>query len=165
LTELNAQQNQLTDISGLERLTKLNYLSLANNSIVDVSALSACGNISELHLSNNQITDISSLRFLNKLMYFYFSFNQVQQLPQWNRDCSLVTIDGSNNLLTSLEPLSGLVALNNVYMDYNSGISTVDSLAYCPVLIHVNLFGTSVTDVTALTAQSVVVNYDPTFGE
>ena len=48
-----------------------------------------------------------------------FSYNQVTQLPEFATDCALVTIDGSHNLIKSLEPLSGLEALNGVYMDYN----------------------------------------------
>jgi hypothetical protein len=52
-------------------------------------------------------------------------------------------------------------ALNNVYMDYNEEIASVEALAVCPVLIQVNVYGTKVTEVKSLTDQSVIVNYTP----
>lgn len=165
LTWLNAENNQLSNINGFDNLTQLTYLNLSNNTITDVSALSACTALSELDVSNNTITDITGLSALQNLMNFNFSSNQVTTLPQWDVNCSLVTVDGSNNLLTTLAPLGGLKSLNNVYMDYNTQITSIDDLAKCPTLIHVNIYGTSVKDVTKLTKQSIIVNYDPTVGE
>ena len=66
------------------------------------------------------------------------------------------------NQIKSLEPLKGLKHLNNVFMDYNAGISSVSALANCPKLIQVNVYGTKVTQVGALTSQSIIVNYNPT---
>ena len=47
-------------------------------------------------------------------------------------------------------------------MDYNNGISSVKALADCPMLIQVNVYGTKVTQVSSLTSQNIIVNYDPT---
>lgn len=165
LTWLNAQNNQLSQINGFDQLTGLTYLSLASNTITDVSLLGKCTALTELDISDNTITDITALSALQLLMDLNFSNNQVTELPQWDTACSLVTIDGSNNQLTSLAPLSGLECLNNVYMDYNTQITSVAELADCPTLINVNIYGTSVKDVTMLTKQSIIVNYDPTVGE
>jgi hypothetical protein len=57
--------------------------------------------------------------------------------------------------------LGGLKNLNNVVMEYNEEISSVRALAKCPNLIQVNVFGTKVRDVSSLTDQSIVVNYNP----
>jgi Leucine-rich repeat (LRR) protein len=72
-----------------------------------------------------------------------------------------VNITGSYNLLSSLNSLGGLKKLNNVIMEYNTEISSVNALAKCPNLIQVNVFGTKVRDVSALTDQSIIVNYNP----
>lgn len=162
LKQLNADNNSITDLSALESLTTLMHLDLSFNSIEDVSVLSSHTNLQYLDISNNTITDIQMLSKLSNLMTFNFSNNQVSELPEWSSESSLVNIDGSYNLLESLEALSGLPFLNNVYMDYNEDIESVDCLASCPVLIQVNVFGTDVDDITSLTAQSIVVNYDPT---
>ena len=60
---------------------------------------------------------------MNKLLNLDFSKNKASALPKWDVNCALVTINGSYNKLTTLEPLRGLKHLNNVYMDYNSGIT------------------------------------------
>jgi Leucine-rich repeat (LRR) protein len=85
----------------------------------------------------------------------------VTELPKWAKNCALITIDGSYNKLSSLDNLSGLEHLNIIKMDYNEKIKSVSALAKCPMLLEVNVYGTKVTDVKALTSQSIVVNYNP----
>ncbi len=159
---LAAENNVITELNGFQHLTALQELILSNNKIGDISSLSACTAITKLEIANNAITDISVLSGLNKLANLDFAKNKVTKLPQWSTDCALVNIDGSYNQLSTLEPLRGLKCLNNVFMDYNTNISSVKALASCPVLIQVNVYGTKVTNVSDLTSQSIVVNYDPT---
>lgn len=162
LTEVSAGNNTLKDIIGFQQLTALTKLNLASNQIADISALASCTGLTDLNVKSNAITDISALSGLNLLANLNFANNKVTKLPQWSTDCALVNIDGSYNSLDTLVPLKGLKNLNNVFMDYNKGITSVKALASCPVLIQVNVFGTGVRDVSSLTSQSVVVNYDPT---
>jgi len=162
LKHLEADNNVLTDISSVGQLTALEYLSLSHNSINDLTSLTSCAKLSHLDVSNNQFVDISTLSKLNTLTNLYFSNNQVTELPVWSKDCGLINIDGSHNNISSLEPLAGLKHLNNVFMDYNPEIESVKELASCPVLIQVNVFGTKVTEVNALTDQSILVNFNPT---
>ena len=96
-------------------------------------------------------------------MLFTFANNQVTALPAWSAECALVTIDGSNNLVESLDPLKGMPQLNNVLMDYNK-LTSVDALSECPRLMQVNVYGNEIKDVTILTEMSVVVNYTPITG-
>lgn len=161
LTWVDASSNSTEQLGQISNLTALNYLSLASNKLADISQLKGCNAITELDISSNALTDISCTAELSSLLYLNFSHNQVTDLPKFSTGCSLVTIDGSHNKLSSLNNLSGLKNLNRVDMDYNEDISSVSSLAKCPVLLEVNVYGTSVTDVTALTNQCIVVNYDP----
>lgn len=162
IQEIKADNNTLGELIGFQQLTALEKLSLANNTIADITPLRTCTALKDLNVSGNKLTDISVLADINALMYLDFSNNKVTELAKWSKDCSLVNIDGSYNSLKSLEPLAGLKHLNNVFMDYNSGISSVKALETCPVLIQVNVYGTKVKQVSMLTSQSIVVNYDPT---
>ena len=159
---INASGNQISSISGIEKLTGLQHLYLSENQLSDISSLSQCVQLLDLSISRNSITDISSLNVLNTLMYLDFSYNQIRKIPQWDKSCALVTIDGSHNLISTLDPLSGLSKLNNVYMDFNTEISSVQPLTNCYLLIRVHVEGTKVSDVSALKEQSVIVKYDPT---
>jgi Leucine-rich repeat (LRR) protein len=129
---------------------------------VDISVLSDSTTLVELNISNNEVSDITKLSGLVRLTRFDFSHNQVTKLPQWSVDCALVTIDGSYNSLRSLDELVGLKYLNNIFMDYNRNITSVNKLASCPNLIQVNVYGTKVKDVSELEKQSILVKYNPT---
>jgi len=67
ITELDLSVNQLTDISVLKHLKKLELLSIENNKITDISALKDLKNIRELNISNNQIKDISVIQNFKEL--------------------------------------------------------------------------------------------------
>lgn len=162
LTWLEASSNTIAALPQLENWKSLTYLGLASNQLTDISAAANCTELVYLNLSTNALTDITSLASLVKLQELNFAYNKVTALPKFPTGCALVTIDGSNNQLTSLDNLGGLKALNNVFMDYNANVSSVNALAKCPVLIQVHVFGTKVKDVKDLTDQSIIVRYDPT---
>lgn len=159
---LDASHNNIKSLSGIGAMGKLQRLYVGNNQLTDISPVVNCAELIDLGCGSNQLTDISSLGAASGLMYLDFSRNQVTALPQFADDSNLVTIDGSHNLLTSIDALAGLQMLNNVYMDYNTELSSISSLASCYLLIRVDVYGTKVTDIDDLTANSVVVNYDPT---
>ena len=161
LSILDLTSNNLTTLEGLDQLPTLKALSVAFNQLTDVNVLSSNTTLSILELSNNAITDITALSGLNNLTNLNFSFNQVSKLPAFAKDCELVTIKGSNNALTSLDELSGLQNLNYVIMDQNAGIKTVACLAKCYQLVEVSVYGTAVTDVSALRDMNVIVKYAP----
>lgn len=160
LQKLNISNNSVVTLSGIKSLTGLIELDLSSNLLSDISPLASCAGIRYLDISDNSLTDISSLTALKTLEYFNFARNQVSVLPDWGKDCSLVTIDGSNNLLVTVASLGGYENLNYVYMDYNQ-ITSVDALAACHDLIKVSVYGNPVTDVSALTDNSIIVNYNP----
>lgn len=162
LKRLNAANNTLLELAGVAQLTGLTHLDVSYNTIADVSVLSTNTLLEELNISNNTVTNITGLSSLIRMTRFDFSHNQVTKLPQWDKSCALVTIDGSYNSLKSLDQLAGLEYLNNIFMDYNKNITSVNALASCPRLIQVNVYGTKVTQVGALTTQSIIVNYNPT---
>lgn len=161
LQHLDASFNDLSAIGGIDALVELQYLALSGNKLTNISKVSACTKLTELYVDDNLLTDISTLNSLNKLMFFDFSHNQVTELPAFSKDCALVNLNGSHNLIETLAPLEGLANLNYVNLDYNEKISSVAELANCPLLVEVNVYATYVTDVTMLTNQSIIVNYNP----
>ena len=162
LTDLHATNNAITSVTGIDKLTELKTLNLSNNALVSIAPIASCKTIQELDLSNNAIKSIASLSALRKIVSFNFSHNKVKKLPEFDKNCSLVTIDGSHNSITSLTPLKGLKNLNNVFMDYNKGLTSIAPLTSCRRLVQVKVYGTKVKDVTALLEMDVVVEFDPT---
>ena len=160
LTKLYVGNNSLENLSGLEAIKGLTTLSAASNSLTDITALQTMNSIVNLDISGNKLTNISSLASLTKLQKLNFSRNQVKKLPEWDTDCALVTIDGSYNELGSITTLAGYKNLNEVIMDYNN-LYYVNSLANCPKLIKVSVYGNEIEDVSELTKKDIIVNYNP----
>lgn len=159
---LDANHNTLAEVADVGNLTALQYLNVGYNTLTDISPLAGCSSLTELNVSNNQLRDIDAAASLMNVVLLNFSHNQVTWMPDFSKDCALVTIDGSYNNIQTLAPLAGLKALNGVYMDYNQELPSVEWLATCPTLIIVNVYGTLVTEVKSLTDQSIIVNFDPT---
>lgn len=158
---LNAKYNSISSLSGISALSKLLYLDVSNNALTDIASLGECTALESLNIANNSISDIQKLSTLENMTDFVFSYNKVAKLPAWKTSCKLQNITGDHNDIRSLAPLAGLANLNCVYMDYNPNLSDVNVLKDCHVLFRVDVFGTKVKDVSALTALSVTVNYNP----
>ena len=161
LNWLDAGNNGLHKIDGVEKLALLSYLSVDYNKLTDISIVAQCAEMTNLSIANNQIHDISALSALTKLDILDFSYNSVTALPEWQSGCPLRTIDGSYNALTSIDNLANLSGISYVYMDYNK-ITNVDALANCYVLVQLNVYGNDIDTVAELTAHDIIVNYDPT---
>ena len=162
LLSLNVSNNTITALSGIEKLTSLEYFNIAKNTLQDAVPIAGCAALKTLNLSENAITDISAFSSLTALESFDFSRNSVVDLPEFSEDCALITIDGSHNKIETLERLEGLQYLNNVFMDYNEELSSVEPLVNCPRLVQVKVYGTAVAEVKSLLDIDVVVEFDPT---
>lgn len=162
LEKLDASHNKLVGLGSIGDLALLKELYCQNNNIGSIAGVEKCTQLEKLNIADNEIVDILSLSSLTRLTYLDFANNQIPELPAFSKDLPLVTIDGSYNLILSLEPLAGLQQLNNVLMDHNPEIESVEPLKDCPRLIQVNVYGTQVTEVAFLTEQGVIVNFDPT---
>ncbi len=162
LSKLYIGNNTMENLSGVENIKSLTTLSAPYNSLTDITALQTMDSITTLDISNNALTDISCLASLNKLQKLNFSRNQVKKLPEWDIDCALVSIDGSYNQLGSITTLAGYKNLNEVLMDYNK-LYYVNSLANCPKLVKVSVYGNEIDDVSELTKKDIIVNYNPNY--
>lgn len=161
LTELDISHNQISELSCVAEMKELTRLIATDNQISNISALSGCTKLTYLNLSSNSIASLEPLAEHIHITYLNFSRNQVSELPEWSEAAAFVTIDGSYNQISELAPLAKLKSINNILMDYNENITSVEALAVCPVLIQVNVYGTKVTEVDMLTDQSIIVNYNP----
>ncbi len=80
LTNLNANDRGIVDLTGIEHATNLTYLWLYYNQISDISALSGLTNLTILYLFSNQISNISALSGLTNLTDLGLSNNQISDI-------------------------------------------------------------------------------------
>ena len=76
LTELDASERGIVNLTGLEYCTDLESLGLESNKITDLSPLSHLTNLEWLWLSSNEITDLSPLSQLTNLKSLYLEIGR-----------------------------------------------------------------------------------------
>lgn len=162
LKEIYMSSNQVTSIEALAQHKGLLILDASNNVITEIAPLSVCTELTQLNLSGNALTEVQSLSALTKLIRLNISNNSIEELPAFSDNCSLVYLDASYNQISSLENLAVLSKLNELQVDYNKDLKSLKPLESCLLLVLVNAYGTSVTEVDFLTDNSIIVNYDPT---
>ena len=159
---LRVNSNGLSSIAVLQNMPELQIFQASSNSISDVSPLYGCTKLERLNLKSNQVTTADYLGVMPLLTHADISHNAITTLPQMPENAALQQLYASYNQIADVSVLAGLPSLNYVDVDSNAELTDVNCLASCYLLVQVNAFGTKVTDVSALTAMNVIVNYDPT---
>ena len=101
VTSIELGQIDMTSVKGLEKLTKLKYLSLRNNKLTDAKGLEKLTQLKELFLNANQLTNVTGLEKLTKL----------------------TILDLSNNQLTDVKPLEKLAQLSALHLHNNPDLT------------------------------------------
>ncbi|MGD1117908.1 MAG: leucine-rich repeat domain-containing protein [Dehalococcoidales bacterium] len=120
---LNLQYNQINNINALQNLTNLQTLYLDDNQINDISALQNLTGLQNLYLSNNQITDISALQNLTNLQSLYLDNNQISNIGALQNLTGLQTLVLGSNQINDISPLvtnPGLGSGDYINLQYNS---------------------------------------------
>ena len=129
LTSLDAERQEINDLTGLEHATNLQTLSLWGNQISDVEPLSTLTNLQMLDLSGNQVSDVAPLAGLMNLQNLELSFNQISNLQSLAGLTNLQVLKLFDNQISNLTPLAGLTKLRWLELA-NNQISDVSSLAF-----------------------------------
>ena len=77
VTRLDLFDIQLTDLKGLEKLTRLTELGLGSNQLTDLKGLEKLTNLETLYLEDNQLTSVKGLEKLTKLTRLDLVNNQL----------------------------------------------------------------------------------------
>ena len=140
LTELTAQNANISNLTGLETATSLTRLDLGteyveeegryinSNSVSDLSPLAGLTNLTWLRLRNNSVSDISALAGLTNLTWLNL---------------------GGNLMISDISVLSGLTNLETLYL-YGNSISDISALASLTNLTFLNLWFNSIADLSPL---------------
>ena len=93
LTHLNASDQGISDLTGLEQATNLQVIELQNNQISDVTPLATLTNLQTLTLSGNQISDVTPLVVLVNLETLHLEGNPLGDTSPLATLMQLTTVD------------------------------------------------------------------------
>ena len=141
--------NEISDISPLSGLSKLEVIYLPGNKISDISPLSGLTNLRTLVLDSNQISDISPLSGLTNLRSLSVGSNQISDISPLSKLNNLIDLGLSDNNISDIRPLSELNPLQTLALA-NNKISDISALRGLTNLLHLHLDSTEINDISDL---------------
>ena len=164
LTRLEAQNANISDLTGLEHATNLAGLWLGDkevqekgwinsNSIKDLSPLAELTNLQSLNLSQNNISDLSPLVELNNLTWLDVGGNNLSNISPVAELINLTALRLWRNNIVDVAPMADLIDLTELNLDGNN-IANLSPLAELTSLKKLRLGHNSISDISALVANT-----------
>ena len=140
-----AEDKGISDLTGLEFATNLEWLKIQGNQISDLSPLAGLTKLDLLDISGNEVSDLSPLVGLKNLRHVKISHNNISDLSPLAGLPNLNQFDSWGNPLSDLSPLVGLEVI-----DLCGGEPDVSTLAGAKNLKELYLLGGGISDVAPL---------------
>ncbi len=167
LTRLEAQNANISDLTGLEGATNLTELILDNNSISDISPMAGLTNLTELILWDNNISDISAVVGLTNLKTLGLGGNLITDISAVTGLTNLTFLHLPGNHIADISLVAGLTQLTWLYL----GGTNITDLSFLSGLTNLETLGleyNSISDLSLLVANTglgsgdtVNVQYNP----
>ena len=159
ITKAKDSASKSLDLSGLNltaiptqisELTKLNYLNLRENHIVNITNLDKLVNLTKLHLDYNNIDKIQGLESLNNLIELNLAHNEIKEIEGLKSKFELGILYLQNNLITEIKGLDSLKNLFDLSLE-NNHIIEIKGLESLKNLSNLNLGDNQIQEINGLT--------------
>ena len=160
LERIEFRHNAISDLTPLTNLIRLNNIKLRGNQITDVAPLAKLFNVEWMGLEENQITDLSPLQNLKKLNGIGISGNPVTDVSPLAGMISLEGIAAWNTRITDFSPLANLRRLQWIEFGNDLTISTLPSLTGIKTLRRLKITGTKISDLSGLAELTQLTQLD-----
>jgi len=124
----SAENRDIRDLRGMERLTSLREVSLIGNHIRDLAPLADLRSLERLLLDDNQISNLALLSGLTQLRWLWLDQNQIQDITPLMELVHLEWLTLRGNQLTDITPLTRMTALESLWLGDNQ-IRNIEPLA------------------------------------
>ena len=151
LTHLEANNLDISDLTGLETAINLTHLSLSHNLISDLSPLTTLTRLHHIGLEDNTISDISPLAGLINLRGIHLLHNLIEDISPLSGLINAEWIGLGHNIVTDWSPLSGLKKLHGINMSH-SPVADLSPLSDCINLQYFHTWGTPILSLAPLSA-------------
>ena len=133
---LDLSSNQISEIEGLEKLTKLQCLILSDNQIKEIKGLEQLTQLQKLDLSSNQISEIEGLEQLTQLQNLNLYDNQIREIKGLEKLTQLQNLSLLVNQISEIKGLEKLIQLKILNLSDNqiSKIKGLEKLAQLKTL-------------------------------
>ena len=165
LTNFEAHEADIRDLTGLEFAIKLEEIRCNNNLISDLLPLTDLVNLRIIELRDNAISDLSPIAGLINLEWLIVTRNSILDLSPVEELINLIGLAVEDNLISDLSPLSGLIKLERIWLHENPPVN-LSPLTGLISLISFNSWGTPIiSDLTPLADLPKIREIDICGGE
>ena len=119
LTELEAGEKGITDLTGLEYATNLTSLLLYLNPIADIRLLSQLTKLKTIHFWGCNVADLNPLRNLKNLTLIILANNDISDISPLAGLTNLIHLDLGGNRIIDVSPLANLTLLEELWLNKN----------------------------------------------
>ncbi|WP_442596593.1 carboxypeptidase regulatory-like domain-containing protein [Neobacillus sp. D3-1R] len=163
LEDLHLEGNQINDLIPLRKLNNLKKIWLSHNDINNLEPLGGYTHLTELYAAENQISHLKGLEKLSNLQILDLHNNDIRNIDSLKGGASLSELNLNQNQITSITPLSKLTSLENVQLNHNQ-IPNLDALDHLSHLQWVDvkwnpLNAKSVKSIEELETKDVYVDF------
>lgn len=150
LEKLNITGLNLTDLSMLSGMTKLQELNITNCTVsASLAPLNKLTALTHLTISGSSVSALNELTDLHTLTYLDLSDNAIGNISALANMTALEQVNLSQNAITDPAPLAGLTKLTKLNLSSNA-LTSVSALGSCTALTSLDVSGNGLTDLSAL---------------
>ena len=170
LTELEAENAAVTDLTGLEFATNLERLELGHkrvgntdvnsNAISDISPLAGLTRLTTLYLHYDSISDISPLAGLTNLTELTLYTNPISDISPLAELTNLQSLNLGVTPVSDISALAGLTKLQVLQLGQNYQLSDISPLTGLTNLWFLDLQYNSVKDLSPIVANTGLADGD-----
>lgn len=118
----NLGENEIRDISPLAALVHLEGLWIYTNPISDLSPLANLVNLKQLNLGICEISDIRPLANLTRLEHLWLHYNRIEDITPLANLTNLTELKLTGNRILDYSPLANLISLQTLDIRDNPGV-------------------------------------------
>ncbi len=152
LTELNMDENSISDISPLKNLKNLDKLWLNDNKVKEISPLKQLDRLTELYLEKNEISDITALRNLRKLSKLSLNHNPIKDISSLYNLTELEELELNNCSIRDINVISNLDKIGILDLSDNdiNDIGVLGKIKDKDKLLCLYLWKNNISDISVL---------------
>jgi internalin A len=163
VTSMSIYDTPITDLTGIECMTSLSWLTLSEVGITDVSRLAALPRLTTAYLDCNPLTDLSSVASLINLVNLGIGKSSSCEVPGTVTDITplvdlvgLSTLDLSGHDVTSLSVLGALTHLRRLILPSNPNLVSLAGLEHAKALNYLVVTDTQVSDLSIFAGHPAI---------
>ncbi|MFZ5518078.1 MAG: leucine-rich repeat domain-containing protein [Candidatus Zhuqueibacterota bacterium] len=158
LSILSLRENNISDLSPLQNLTSMSYLFVDNNYVLtSIQPIANMRNLLYLGFGNNAITDISVLQNINYIIDLNLNNNQITDISPLRNQRQLDVLVAGNNNIEDISALANVRSLTTLYLQGNE-ISDISPLANLTNLLDLYIPSNQISDMSAVANMTELVS-------